>query len=343
MKKYLIILAATLILLSIFIFAGVKIYRIFFRHNLVAEEQGYVLYILTGSSYDDVVNILIRDKVLRDIGGFEWLSKRLNYPANVHAGRYILTKDMNNKDIIRKLRSGSQNPVSLFINKYRTKPDLTGFISKKLETDSAELLTLLNDSAYLATYSYTRDNIISIFISDTYEFYWNTNALELMQRMMREYQKFWTVERFAQAQGHQLAPLEVITLASIVEEETNNAEEKPLIAGVYLNRLHKGMKLQADPTVKFALQNFNIKRITTRQTHFDSPFNTYVAEGLPPGPICIPSRQSIEAVLNAEPHDYIFFCAKGDGSGTHLFAETYREHQSNARRYRKLLDVSGIF
>ncbi|HXH19962.1 MAG TPA: endolytic transglycosylase MltG, partial [Chitinophagales bacterium] len=202
---------------------------------------------------------------------------------------------------------------------------------------------LLNDTMYLLQYSLNPDNAIAIFISDQYEFYWNTSAPQLMERMFREYQKFWNESRTEKAQAQNLTPLEAITLASIVEEETNNAAEKPRIAGVYLNRLKKGMKLQADPTVKFALQQFELKRVTTRQTHLESPFNTYHAEGLPPGPICIPSRQSIEAVLNPESHGYLFFCAKGDGSGTHVFAETYKQHQANARRYRKILDFNNIF
>lgn len=343
MKRISIFVSAVLLVMVVFTIAGVRAYRIFYRHNIAAEEPGYVLYIPTGSTYDDVINILIRDKALKDIGGFEWLAKRLNYPRNVHPGRYVLTKKMTNKDIVRKLRAAQQDPLRVFIGKHRTKSDLTGFISKKLEADSAELMTLLNDSAFLASHSFNPDNAIAMFISDQYEFYWNTSARQLAERMVQEYRKFWDDDRLEKAQALQLTPSDVITLASIVEEETNNAEEKPRVAGVYINRLRRGMKLQADPTVKFALQQFELRRITTRQTHVESPYNTYRMNGLPPGPICIPSRQSIEAVLNAETHDYIFFCAKGDGSGTHLFAETYRQHQANARRYRKILDLNNIF
>jgi len=343
MKRLILILSVSAVLLAGFLFMAIKAYRVFLKPNLKTEADGYVLYIPTGSTYDDVVNTLIRDKALKDIGGFEWLSKRMKYPAHVHPGRYILTREMTNKDIIRKLRAGDQDPLNVFFNKYRTKADLAGFVSKKLEVDSAALVTLLDDSAFLAKHSLTRENAIAVFISDSYEFYWNTNALQLFERMLREYNNFWTDERVKKAQALQMTPMEIITLASIVEEETRNADEKPRIAGVYLNRLRRGMKLQADPTVKFALQNFRLNRVLTRHTHFQSPYNTYIHEGLPPGPICIPSRESIEAVLNAEAHDYIFFCAKGDGSGTHLFAETYKEHQSNARKYRKILDFNNIF
>lgn len=342
MKKLIIITAAAL-LLAAMIFFGAKAYHIFFRHNITAEEPGYILYIRTGASYNDVINRLISDRVLKDIGGFEWLAKRLKYPQNVRPGRYVLTRDMTNKDIIRKLRIGDQDPVKIHINKFRVKAQLAGFVSKKLETDSSELMTLLSDTAFLEKHSLTPETAIAIFLSDSYEFYWNTSARQLVERMLKEYEKYWTSGRVEEAAEHGLTPLEAIVVASIVEEETNNDEEKPRIAGVYLNRVQKGMKLQADPTVKFAIGNFTVRRVLTRHIHFDSPYNTYIYEGLPPGPICIPSKRSIEAVLNAESHDYIFFCANGDGSGTHLFAETYKEHQSNARKYRRMLNDNGIF
>ncbi len=341
--KRAIIISAVLIIIAISIPAGIKLYRVFFGLNVSREEPGYVLFIPTGSTYDNVIDILLQDKVLKDIGGFEWLAKRLDYPASVHPGRYELTKGMTNRQIINKLRSGSQDAVKIFFKKYRTKAAIAGFISKKLEVDSAQLMILLNDSIYLLKDSLNPENAISIFISDQYEFYWNTSAEQLIRKMVGEFENFWSDGRIEKAEEQNLTPLEVITLASIVEEETNNADEKPRIAGVYLNRLEKGMKLQADPTVKFALQQFELRRVTIKQTRFESPYNTYHIEGLPPGPICIPSKQSIEAVLNPESHDYLFFCAKGDGSGTHLFAETYKQHVANARKYRKLLDLNNIF
>jgi len=343
MKKLIIIVIVAVMLLSAMIFFGVKAYHIFFRHNITAEEPGYILYIRTGSTYDAVIHQLISDRVLEDIGGFEWLAKRLKYPENVRPGRYVLTKGMTNKDIIRKLRIGDQDPVRIHFSKFRKKSDLAGFVSKKLETDSAELMVLLNDTAFLDKHSLTPETAISIFLSDSYEFYWNTSALQLVERMMREFGDYWSSGRVEDAREQGVSPVEAIVVASIVEEETNNDEEKPRIAGVYLNRLRKGMKLQADPTVKFAVQNFTLRRVLTRHIHFDSPYNTYIYEGLPPGPICTPSKKSIEAVLDAESHDYIFFCANGDGSGTHLFAETYKEHQSNARKYRRVLNENGIF
>jgi UPF0755 protein len=343
MKKIIILLTTAVLLLTAMIYFGVKAYHIFFRHNITAEEPGYVLYIRTGATYDEVINKLISDRVLKDIGGFEWLAKRLKYPQNVRPGRYVLTKEMTNKDIIRKLRIGDQDPVKVHIGKFRTKPDLVGFFSEKLETDSLELLALLNDTAFLEKHSLTPETAISIFLSDSYEFFWNTSAQQLIERMLREYENFWTSGRIEKASDQGLSPVEAIIVASIVEEETNNDEEKPRIAGVYLNRIRKGIKLQADPTVKFAVQNFTLRRVLTRHVHYDSPYNTYIYEGLPPGPICIPSKKSIAAVLDAETHDYIFFCANGDGSGTHLFAETYKEHQNNARKYRRMLNENGIF
>lgn len=343
MKKYILILFILLIALAAGIIAGRKFYRIFFGPNVTKEEGAYPLFIPTGATFDSVLAIITRDTALKDVSGFEWLARKMEYDKNVKPGRYLLTKGMTNKDIVRKLRAGNQDPVQVYFNKYRTKRDLAAFAATKLELDTGELLTILNDSLFLAQHDFSPHNSISAFISDKYEFYWNTSAQKLFEKMLKEYDNFWNVSRQAKARNKNLTPHEVMTLASIVEEETNNNPEKPRIAGVYLNRLKNGMKLQADPTVKFALQDFALRRVTLRHTHFESPYNTYLNTGLPPGPICIPSKESIEAVLNAETHDYLFFCAKGDGSGTHLFAKTYRDHVNNANRYRRQLDASGIF
>ncbi len=343
LKKIVFIFIALLFTLVIGYFAGAKIYRIFYGLNVTKEEGAYQLFIPTGSTYDSVLAIVKRDTVLKDVSGFDWLARKMEYDQSVQPGRYLLTKGMTNKDIVRKLRAGNQDPVKVFFNKYRTKSDLAAFASTKLELDSAELVEIMDDSAQLAQFGFTPHTVISVFLSDQYEFYWNTNAQKLFEKMLKEYEKYWNSSRLAQASNKNLTPIEVMTLASIVEEETNNNPEKPRVAGVYLNRIKKGMKLQADPTVKFALQDFTLRRITLRHTHFESPYNTYVTAGLPPGPICIPSKESIEAVLEAETHEYIFFCAKGDGSGTHLFARTYQEHINNANRYRRHLDNNGIF
>ena len=342
-KKFVYISIALILATGIAAFIGAKAYRIFFGQNVAKDTDAYQLFIPTGSNYDSVLVILKRDTILKDINGFDWLARKMKYDKSVRPGRYLLTKTMTNKDIIRKLRGGMQDPVVIFFNKYRTKAQVASFAAQKLELDSAELLEILDDSVYLAPFGFTPRNVIEVFLSDKYEFYWNTNAQKLFERMRKEYDNFWNSSRVGKAQNKNLTPDEVMTLASIVEEETNDRNEKPRIAGVYINRLKKGIKLQADPTVKFALQDFGLRRITGRHIHFESPYNTYVQAGLPPGPICIPSKESIEAVLNAETHEYIFFCAKGDGSGTHLFAKTYQDHINNARKYRKLLDENGIF
>lgn len=343
MKKLIIISVVTVLLGVALFFGGRGVYRNIFGLHISKEEGAYSLYIPTGSTYDSVLAILQRDTVLKNIEGFDWLARRMDYPESVRPGRYLLSRGMNNKDIIRKLRSGQQDPVKVFFNKYRTKSALAAFASTKLELDSAELVEILDDTAFLAQKGFTPQNVISIFISDQYEFYWTTNAQELFEKMLDEYHDYWNATRSVRAQSKNLTPLQAMTVASIVEEETNNNPEKPRVAGVYINRLDKGMKLQADPTVKFALQDFGIKRILLTHTNYDSPYNTYLYAGLPPGPICIPSKESIEAVLNAETHDYIFFCAKGDGTGTHLFARTYKEHVNNANRYRRHLDRNRVF
>ena len=342
LNKTLLIVGFALVGLVIASLVALKVFRLVFGLNLSEKEPYYVLYIPSGSNYDTVLNRLERDTVLKDIRGFEWLAHKLKYPENVKPGRYILHKEMTNKDIVKKLRSGRQDPVDIFFNKYRRKEDLAGFVSKRLEVDSARLVMLLNDPVFLSQYQLNPENAIAIFLSDKYEFFWTTDANRLIERMHEEYKKYWNSDRVEKAEELGLTPGEVITLASIVEEETNIHAEKTRMAGVYLNRIRKGMRLEADPTVKFAIQDFEVRRVLKRHLTFNSPYNTYVVTGLPPGPICSPSKKSIEAVLNAEDHDYIFFCAKDDFSGAHAFAKTYAEHQENARRFQRALTRNNI-
>lgn len=337
-----IILGVVLVGLLVAGIGGYMAYDRLIGRNNIASDQPFEFYIPTGSTYTDVLTML-EDSVVKDIESFEWLADRMNLSSHIYPGRYIIQPPMNNRKLITLLRSGKQVPVKLVMNKFRRKADIAGYVSKILEVDSAELDGLLHDTLYLADLNRTPDNITTWFIPNTYELYWDTDAREFMSRMQREYNNFWTESRKAQAKAQGLTPDGAIILASIVEEESQQQTERPTIAGLYLNRLHKGMKLEADPTVKFALQRFEIRRVLKADLLVQSPYNTYMNVGLPPGPICTPSINSINAVLNAEKHDYIFMCAKVDAPGYHAFAKTHSQHIENARKFQKWLNQQQIY
>ena len=250
---------------------------------------------------------------------------------------------MNNLDLVRMLRAGRQVPVQVTFNTIRTKEELAKKITANLEVSEEQFLALLQDSVYIRNFEFEEETILSLFIPNTYEFWWNTSATGLFDRMHEEYQKFWTEERKQKAAALGLSQKEVSTLASIVQAESQKSDERPRIAGVYLNRLRMGMPLQADPTLVFAAGDFTIKRVTAKQMAIDSPYNTYKYTGLPPGPINLPDLNSLDAVLNAEKHDYLYFCAKADFSGYHSFAVSYNEHLNNARRYQQALNAANIY
>ena len=335
-KKWIIVLVLLTLITSGWF--GYDFYNKIFAVNINEGNEPYELLIPTNANFDKVVDILMKSGKVKDINSFIWVADRMNYDVHVSSGRYLIQPNLTNRTFVTLLRSGAQVPVRVTINKFRTKEALGGFIATKLEADSASVVNMLNNPIYLSQYVWTVDNVMSVFLHNTYEFYWNTNAEAFFERMNKEYQHFWNNERKAKAEKVGLTPEQVIVLASIVEEETNMKNEKPIIAGVYLNRLKKGMKLQADPTVRFALNDFRIKRIKFVHLAVESRFNTYLYEGLPPGPICTPTPVSIESVLNPFSHNYLYFCAKEDFSGTHNFATTHAEHVQNAMRYRGALD-----
>ena len=249
---------------------------------------------------------------------------------------------MHNNTLINLLRSGRQEPVRVTIQNVRTRDELAGKIGRNLEVDSARLVKLFNDPAYLAKFDISPPTLFVLFIPDTYEFYWNTSGDQLFKRIYQEYQHFWTSRRRQMADSLHLSVAQVVTLASIVEKESNKNDEKPVIAGVYLNRLKKQIPLQADPTVIFAWNDYRIRRVLKMHTEIKSPYNTYLCAGLPPGPICLPSIASVDAVLHAANHGYFYFCAREDLSGYHNFASSLEEHNRNARRYQKALDKMNI-
>lgn len=311
-----------------------------FAPNTGSFANGEFLYIRTGSDYEGVKEAMLKGGFIRDMKSFDLLAKKADYPAHVHAGKYRITKGMSNFAIVRLLRSGRQTPVKLVIGKIRRKKDFIRLLSTNLEADSMVLRQMFTDTTYLAQFGLDTNTIMCGVMPDTYEFYWNTTADKAFRKIEKSFVRFWTPDKKEAALQQNLTPQQAIILASIVEEETNRDREKPQIASAYLNRLAKGMKLQADPTAKFAYGDFTLRRITNTQTTFASPYNTYYTTGLPVGPICTPGVASINAVLAAPKTDYLYFCASGDGG--HLFASTYKEHLENARRYHQLLDGRGI-
>lgn len=272
------------------------------------------------------------------------LAEWTGYWKNIKPGRYTIEKNSGIYTIFRRLQAGDQTPLKLTINKFRTRKDMAQQIGSKLECDAPELMQFFNTGDSLAAFGVDAQTLMTLIIPNTYELYWTTTPRGFVERMKRESSNFWNTGRIAKAEKIGLSTVEVYNLASIIEEETNFNPEKKTMASVYLNRMQKGMTLGADPTIKFALGDFSIKRIT--QAHIkksaSSPYNTYTKKGLPPGPICTPSIASIDAVLDAEKTDYLYFCAKEDFSGSHNFAATPEEHFANARKYRKALDRRKI-
>ena len=272
---------------------------------------------------------------------FHLLTNISGYDEHVKPGAYKCTEHSTLR-VFREMRNGIQAPVKLVIPPARTSEELAAKLSKILLTDSASLADKFCDSTFCAEYKLTPQTLISIFIANTYEVYWTIKPEALVKRMKKEYDKFWTKARCKKAQAQGLDQLGVITLASIIQKETANDGEKPMVAGMYLNRLHKDMLLQADPTVIYANKDFSMRRVLNKHLTVDSPYNTYKYKGLPPGPICIPDMASVEAVLNPATHEYLYMCAKEDFSGTHNFAVTFAEHKQNAKKYTDALNARGI-
>jgi UPF0755 protein len=321
---------------------GVIILRKIYKTNIVGGKEEQFLYIPTGSTIDDVVNILEAKHLLLDEKSFRWTAHQMKYDQKVRAGKYQLKAKMNNKDLVTLLRSGKQTPVRLIFNNIRTKEQLAERIADQIEANKNEISNLLNDSDYTKGLGFTPDNILAMFLPNTYELWWNTSADSFLKRMKKEYDKFWNAQRLATARKIQLTPVQISVVASIVQMESNKDDEKPIIAGVYINRFKKDWKLEADPTLVYALGDFSISRVLNVYKEIDSPYNTYKFKGLPPGPICLPTLSSLNAVLNYTIHKYMYFCAKDDFSGYHAFAATYEQHVLNARRFQKALDRRGI-
>ncbi|MDR2282440.1 MAG: endolytic transglycosylase MltG [Sphingobacterium sp.] len=321
-------------------FIGWKAYQIFWGPS-VTDAQEY-LYVHTNDNYESVLRRIRQENLVNDPEHFNIVAKAMDFPESVKAGRYKLTPGMSNRKLIGNLRAGLQDPVKLRFANIRLKENLAGLLGKSFEADSAQFSTILNNEAVAEQYGFTKDNFFAMFIPNTYNIYWNTSPDKVIERLNEEYKKFWTDERKEKAKKQNLTPVEVSILASIVRGEALHNDEMPQIAGLYLNRLKKGMLLQADPTVIFANNDFTIRRVLNRHLTIDNPYNTYRYKGLPPGPITMAPIVAIDAVLNPAQHDYIYMCAKEDFSGYHAFATTVTEHLVNARKFQKALDDRNI-
>ena len=337
-KKYL--LGFPLVILLFFI---LLICWIALGSGVFYKGERSTLIIPTGSTYKQALDSIYSSLNIRNRRIFEWISVKKNYPALIKPGRYVITNKMNYFKFINILRSGRQTPVDLTFNNVRSVCQLADKAGAQIEADSVQIVTFLSDPSNYSKDGFKKENVISAFIPNTYKLYWNTSASGFYSRMLKEYNKFWTDERISKAGAENLSRTDVSVLASIIDQETSKDDEKKRIAGVYLNRLKRGMPLQSDPTVKFALNDFTITRILYKQLQTDSPYNTYKHSGLPPGPIGCATVEGIDAVLNAEKHDYLYFVAKADFSGYHNFSRTLSEHNHFAAEYQKELDKRKIF
>ena len=340
MKKF--ILALVII---VFVLGAIGAYfamKIIYLPNVQVSEGPVYIKIPTGADFEEVKDTLYTKGIIQNKKYFELLADYKEYPQNVKPGRYKISDGMSNNELINLLRAGLQEPLNVTFHNARTKEDVAGTVSKKIEADSLNILNLLNDDAFLSQFDKTTETVLTMLLPNTYEMYWNTSAEEFVQRMATEYDRFWNKERLEKADKISLSPEKVSVLASIVEHETYKESDKPKIAGVYLNRLKINMPLQADPTLIWALKDFSIQRVLNEHKNIDSPYNTYKYAGLPPGPIGVPSISSIDAVLNAEDHDYLYFVAKEDFSGYSSFSKTYAEHLEKARRYQRELNKRNI-
>jgi UPF0755 protein len=311
--------------------------------NLNVEgKKDFVLYIPTDGTYKNVVDSLHKYKVIHDEISFQFLSKFMDYPEKVRAGRYLIKPNSGNRELIGKLRRGEQDEVRLTFNNVRLKSDLIKKMGGRFEFKTEELVDLLRNPEACQKFGFDTTTIMCMFLPNTYFIRWTTTPEKFMARMYDEYNKYWTSERLSQANSINMTPIQVAVLASIVQSETNKADEMPRVAGAYINRLATSMPLQADPTVKFAVGDFSLRRILYKHLAVNSPYNTYKNIGLPPGPIALPEPIALNAVLNYEHHKYVYFCAKEDFSGYHNFAETFQEHTNNARIFQEALDKANI-
>ncbi len=319
------------------------IYKTLFGSVIIPKSDKVSIYIPTGSTWSQVVDMIDSELKIPNLNILSWVAEKKKYPELIKPGRYLIEEPISYVGLINMLRSGNQRPVIITFNNIRSLNQVAGRIGNQIEADSADIVAFFSDEKNFASDGFRKENVISLFIPDSYEVYWNTDAAGLYKRLLKEYRLFWNEERLAKAKAENLDPFEVATLASIIDDEVVKKDEKPRIAGVYLNRLKRGIPLQACPTIKFALNDFTITRVLFKHLQVDSPYNTYKHNGFPPGPIGCPSKEGIDAVLNAEKHEYLFFAAKPDFSGYHNFSRTLAEHNRYAATYQRELNKRRIF
>ncbi|MBP7497361.1 MAG: endolytic transglycosylase MltG [Bacteroidales bacterium] len=316
------------------------LYLVYLLYQMIRQpvvRQDTYIEIPTNTNFPAVVSILKNKQLINNEKLFSWLADKKNYQKKVLPGRYLLTKGMNNNQIINLLRSGKQEPVRLILNNLRNKEQLVAFVAPLLEFDEFSLNSLINDTLFIRQYGFNEENVMAMFIADSYQFYWNTSALGFFNKIYKSYNNFWNDKRRKKAASIGLSPIDVSILASIIQRETNKVDEMPVLASIYINRLRKGMLLQADPTVIYAVGDFSIKRVLNKHLEFDSPYNTYKYPGLPPGPITMPEPLAIDQVLNHSNTNYLYFCAKDDFSGYHNYSSTLAQHIAFARKYHLAL------
>ena len=341
-KKKIKIISVSLIAFLLLI--GIYFYSKIFSDNTNFTEKEFYVKIPSNSNYEDVKKIIL--PLVNNINDFEFVANKRSYPENVKSGRFLFTKGMSSFAIVTTLRRNV--PVKLAFNNQERLEDFAGRVSSQIEADSLSLLKIFRDSSFLKANNFTSENVFAMFLPNTYEMYWNTSAERFRDKMIKEYNKFWTKERIAQAQVNNLTPVQATILASIVHKESVKKDERPRIARVYLNRLKIGMPLQADPTVIYAVKKESgdfkriIKRVLSGDLKLASPYNTYINLGLPPAPIAMPDITALEAVLKPENNDYLFFCASVERFGYHEFAKTFQEHTVIANKYRDWINSKGV-
>lgn len=337
-----IIVLAGLVIGGIFSY---MVYNAIFAPNTAFNNEEAYVYVPTGASFAEVTEIL--DPLVDDLDSFIQVANKKGYSANVKAGKYALKRGMNNNEMINSLRSNNL-PVKVSFNNQETIEDLAGRVAEQIEADSTDLVQTFQEDSFLREKGFTDDTKLAMYLPNSYEFFWNTSAEEFRERMFKEYERFWSEERKSKAKKLKMTPSEVITLASLVHKETAKIDERPKVAGLYLNRLKRGMLLQADPTVIYALKktandfNLVIKRVLYKDLEIDSPYNTYKFAGLPPGPIAMPDISAIDAVLNPESHDYLYFVADVENFGYHKFAKTLAQHNRNKVQYVRWINSKKI-
>ena len=334
MKKILLILFVIVVLI-----AAVGAWFLFGPATSFKSDKETIYIRTNAATKKAVLDSLQKNEIIKNKGIFEMVAKRMNYWKNIKPGKYEVKKGSSLLSIVRMLRNGQQTSVNLIITKIRTKEDLAKLVGNRFECDSTQMINFLNDNDSLKKYQIDAETSMAIVLPDTYTYFWNTTPEKIYKKLADASLKFWTDQRNAKADSLKLSPVEVYIMASIVEEETNAQAEKGNIASVYINRINKSMPLQADPTVKFALKDFGLKRIYKKHLFTESPYNTYRNKGLPPGPICTPSKKTIDAVLNAPKTSYLYFVASPDFNGTHEFSTTYSEHLQKAKQYQQALNL----